>query len=125
MFGGVFRRGSKSDSVDRGGKLVKSDSESGTEMGLSGGGGGQRGLGTASSIDSMDLFKSAKSSHPSDTESSTGRKKGKKKAVQKVGLIYNTSFAMRNDGRFVNTKNFGLKSTKTLPNSKGPLRARL
>ena len=100
MFGGVFRRGSKSDSVDRAGKLVKSDSESGTEQGLSGGGGvgsgGQRGVGTASSIDSMDLFKSAKSSHPSDTESSTGRKKGKKKAVQKVGLIHNI-FAMRND----------------------------
>ena len=42
-------------------------------------------MGAASSIDSMDLFKSAKSSHPSDTESSAGRKKSKKKAVQKVG----------------------------------------
>ena len=94
ILGRFSRRGSKTDSLDRSGKLVKSDSESGTEgMGLSGGGGGgvgggqQRGLGASSSIDSMDLFKSAKSSHPSDTEaeSSTGRKKNKKKAVQKVG----------------------------------------
>ena len=96
LLGGVFRRGSKTDSLDRdrSGKLVKSDSESGTDMGLSGAGGGgsgQRGMGAASSIDSMDLFKSAKSSGVSDTESSTGKKKGKKKAVQKVRDVYMTS----------------------------------
>ena len=98
LLGGVFRRGSKTDSLDRdrSGKLVKSDSESGTDMGLSGAGGGgsggQRGMGAASSIDSMDLFKSAKSSGVSDTESSTGKKKGKKKAVQKVrGRVHVTS----------------------------------